>query len=162
MAPWSGEVALQKEHPWQARLKGALVSRFLLLPRLRISWEWHIRETRNSRKIMLLSVYSQSKNPANANSFTSAWWWEVSQALPPYLRDRETYVYISSTNSSRLDITKCAPFTLETLVYNSMAEWARKSVSETRVWMMVGLVCRVALQMGYHRSVILSGNKIRG
>ncbi|KAH7356780.1 fungal-specific transcription factor domain-containing protein [Rhexocercosporidium sp. MPI-PUGE-AT-0058] len=49
------------------------------------------------------------------------------------------------------DITKCAPFTLETLVYNSMAEWARKTVSETRVWMMVGLVVRVALQMGYHR-----------
>ncbi|KAL2073294.1 hypothetical protein VTL71DRAFT_10618 [Oculimacula yallundae] len=48
------------------------------------------------------------------------------------------------------DITKCAPFTLETLVYNSMAEWARKTVSETRVWMMVGLVVRVALQMGYH------------
>ncbi|KAK0107235.1 hypothetical protein ONS95_003937 [Cadophora gregata] len=49
------------------------------------------------------------------------------------------------------DITKCAPFTLETLIYNSMAEWARKAFSETRVWMMVGLVVRVALQMGYHR-----------
>ncbi|CZT44129.1 uncharacterized protein RSE6_04257 [Rhynchosporium secalis] len=37
------------------------------------------------------------------------------------------------------------------VMYNSMAEWARKSVGETRVWMMVGLVVRVALRMGYHR-----------
>ncbi|KAN0108498.1 hypothetical protein V8E51_008240 [Hyaloscypha variabilis] len=49
------------------------------------------------------------------------------------------------------DITKCAPHTLETMIYNSMAEWADNGGSETRVWMMVGLLVRVALQMGYHR-----------
>jgi hypothetical protein len=32
-----------------------------------------------------------------------------------------------------------------------MAEWADNGGSETRVWMMVGLLVRVALQMGYHR-----------
>lgn len=80
----------------------------------------------------------------------------------PYFCDQNTYAYMPPTDCLRLDITKCAPFTLETLVYNSMAEWARKTVSETRVWMMVGLVCRVALQMGYHRSVLLSENGIRG
>jgi hypothetical protein len=34
-----------------------------------------------------------------------------------------------------------------------MAEWARNTESETRVWMMVGVLVRVALQMGYHRLV---------
>lgn len=50
------------------------------------------------------------------------------------------------------DITKAAPFTLETMIYNAMAEWARMSESESKVWMMMGLVARVAIQMGYHRS----------
>lgn len=49
--------------------------------------------------------------------------------------------------------TKCAPYTLETLINNIMAEWARNGEGEARVWMMVGVLVRVALQMGYHRSV---------
>jgi hypothetical protein len=40
------------------------------------------------------------------------------------------------------------------MIYNAMAEWARNGDSETRVWMMVGLLVRVALQMGYHRFVL--------
>jgi hypothetical protein len=52
------------------------------------------------------------------------------------------------------DITKCAPYTLETMLYNTLAEQARKDDGETRVWMMVGLLVRVALQMGYHRSIL--------
>ncbi|PMD57147.1 uncharacterized protein K444DRAFT_535235 [Hyaloscypha bicolor E] len=51
------------------------------------------------------------------------------------------------------DITKCAPHTVETMIYNCMAEWAHNGDSETRVWMVVGLLVRVALQMGYHRLV---------
>jgi hypothetical protein len=51
--------------------------------------------------------------------------------------------------------TKCAPYTLETLINNIMAEWARNGEGEARVWMMVGVLVRVALQMGYHRSVFL-------
>lgn len=50
------------------------------------------------------------------------------------------------------DISKCAPYTLEALVFHTMSEWARKFQNEPRVWMMVGLLTRVALQMGYHRS----------
>lgn len=50
------------------------------------------------------------------------------------------------------DISKCAPYTLEALVFYTMSEWARKFQNEPRVWMMVGLLTRVALQMGYHRS----------
>jgi len=49
------------------------------------------------------------------------------------------------------DITKCAPYTLEALLYNTMSEWARKDQNEPRVWMMIGLLVRVGLQMGYHR-----------
>lgn len=37
-----------------------------------------------------------------------------------------------------------------------MTEWAGNGDSETRVWMMVGLLVRVALQMGYHRYVATS------
>jgi hypothetical protein len=39
------------------------------------------------------------------------------------------------------------------MIYNCMAEWARNGDSEARVWMVVGLLVRVALQMGYHRLV---------
>lgn len=35
-----------------------------------------------------------------------------------------------------------------------MAEWAGNGESGTRVWMMVGVLVRVALQMGYHRFVL--------
>lgn len=49
------------------------------------------------------------------------------------------------------DITKCAPYTLEALLFNTMSEWARKEENEARVWMMVGLLVRIGLQMGYHR-----------
>jgi hypothetical protein len=51
--------------------------------------------------------------------------------------------------------TKCAPYTLETLINNIMAEWARNGEGEAQVWVMVGVLVRVALQMGYHRSVFL-------
>jgi hypothetical protein len=37
-----------------------------------------------------------------------------------------------------------------------MAEWARNGDSEARVWMMVGVLVRVALQMGYHRFAFTS------
>lgn len=49
------------------------------------------------------------------------------------------------------DVTKCAPYTLETMIFNTMAEWALQRNGATRVWMMVGLIARVAIQMGYHR-----------
>lgn len=49
------------------------------------------------------------------------------------------------------DMSTCKPYTLETLVYNIMCEWARSGQGNARVWMMVGLLVRVAFQMGYHR-----------
>ena len=49
------------------------------------------------------------------------------------------------------DITKCAPYTLETLLYNAVAEGFRSSGSPTGIWIMIGVIVRVALQMGYHR-----------
>lgn len=51
------------------------------------------------------------------------------------------------------DITKCAPYTLETLIFNSFGEHLRRKDSERGVWMMVGVIVRAAIQMGYHRSV---------
>ncbi|TVY38561.1 Pyrrolocin cluster transcription factor [Lachnellula occidentalis] len=49
------------------------------------------------------------------------------------------------------DITKCAPFTIETLIFNSMAEQATRHDSGASVWLMFGVINRVALQMGYQR-----------
>ncbi len=49
------------------------------------------------------------------------------------------------------DISMCKPYTVETLIYNIMCEWGRRGQGDARVWMMVGLLVRVALQMGYHR-----------
>lgn len=51
------------------------------------------------------------------------------------------------------DISKCASHTLETLICHVIAEHWRSGDGETGVWMIVGLVVRAALQMGYHRSV---------
>ena len=50
------------------------------------------------------------------------------------------------------DITKCAPHTLETFVCYVVAEHSRRRDGENRVWILVGLIVRAALQMGYHRS----------
>lgn len=54
------------------------------------------------------------------------------------------------------DITKCAPYTLDTLILNAMAEQASRSDNGASVWMMFGVINRVALQMGYHRWVFLN------
>ena len=51
------------------------------------------------------------------------------------------------------DITKCAPYTVETLIFNALAEQATRNDNGAGVWMMFGVINRVALQMGYHRLV---------
>jgi hypothetical protein len=51
------------------------------------------------------------------------------------------------------DIAKCAANTLETLICHVIAEYSRSGDGETGIWMIVGLIVRAALQMGYHRSV---------
>ena len=45
------------------------------------------------------------------------------------------------------DITKCAPYTLETLIYNAVGERARETNDKAHTWMMAGLIVRVALQI---------------
>ncbi|KUJ11858.1 uncharacterized protein LY89DRAFT_214223 [Mollisia scopiformis] len=49
------------------------------------------------------------------------------------------------------DISTCKPYTVETLIYSIMCEWGRNGQGDARVWLMVGILVRVALQMGYHR-----------
>jgi hypothetical protein len=51
------------------------------------------------------------------------------------------------------DITKCAPHTLEALIYYTFAEQATRNDNGTVVWMLFGIINRVTLQMGYHRFV---------
>jgi hypothetical protein len=50
------------------------------------------------------------------------------------------------------DITKCLPYTVETLMYNILAEQVGKKDSSAGVWALSGAIVRVAVQMGYHRS----------
>jgi len=52
------------------------------------------------------------------------------------------------------DITKCAPHTIEALILNVMAEKSRQKYNDAGVWMMVGVVVRAAVQMGYHRYLV--------
>ena len=52
------------------------------------------------------------------------------------------------------DITKCQPYTIETLMYNALAEQSGKRDDNVGIWVMCGVIIRVAMQMGYHRSVL--------
>ena len=56
------------------------------------------------------------------------------------------------------DMTACAPYTIETMLYHTFGELARKNDSGGGVWILWGTVTRIALQMGYHRSVNHSGS----
>lgn len=51
------------------------------------------------------------------------------------------------------DITKGASDTLETLIFYAMLEYSRGHDHEKNLWILIGPVVRIALQMGYHRSV---------
>ncbi len=49
------------------------------------------------------------------------------------------------------DIAKCLPYTLETLRFNATAELNRKDDNSRGLWIMTGVIVRVAVNMGYHR-----------
>lgn len=48
------------------------------------------------------------------------------------------------------DISKCLPYTVETLRFNATAELNRKDDNRRGLWIMTGLVVRTAINMGYH------------
>ncbi|KAH8699250.1 hypothetical protein BGW36DRAFT_377578 [Talaromyces proteolyticus] len=49
------------------------------------------------------------------------------------------------------DIAKCLPYTLETLRFNATAELNRREDNSRGLWIMTGVIVRVAINMGYHR-----------
>ncbi|KAG9230545.1 hypothetical protein BJ875DRAFT_152352 [Amylocarpus encephaloides] len=49
------------------------------------------------------------------------------------------------------DVTKGAPNTMETLLFYAMGEQTRQTDTGIGVWILYGMIARVALQMGYHR-----------
>ncbi|KAI9677916.1 MAG: hypothetical protein M1829_002413 [Trizodia sp. TS-e1964] len=49
------------------------------------------------------------------------------------------------------DITKPVPRMLETLIMHLNAEYLRSSDNEVGVWVMIGIIARLAMRMGYHR-----------
>lgn len=48
------------------------------------------------------------------------------------------------------DISKCLPYTVETLRFNATAELNRKDDNRRGLWIMTGVVVRAAINMGYH------------
>ncbi|GAD97950.1 conserved hypothetical protein [Paecilomyces variotii No. 5] len=49
------------------------------------------------------------------------------------------------------DISKCRPYTIETLRFNATAELNRKDDNSRSLWIMIGVIVRAAINMGYHR-----------
>jgi hypothetical protein len=49
------------------------------------------------------------------------------------------------------DISKCLPYTLETLIQYASAEFARKDDNHRGQWMLASFIVRAAVSMGYHR-----------
>jgi hypothetical protein len=47
--------------------------------------------------------------------------------------------------------TKCPPYTVETLLAYFGTEYTRSSDTQFSMWVMVGMIVRIALRMGYHR-----------
>jgi hypothetical protein len=47
--------------------------------------------------------------------------------------------------------TKCPPFTVETLLVYFGCEYSRSSDTQFSMWILVGMIVRIALRMGYHR-----------
>lgn len=48
------------------------------------------------------------------------------------------------------DISKCLPYTIETLRFNATAELNRKDDNRRGLWIMTGVLVRAAVNMGYH------------
>jgi hypothetical protein len=49
------------------------------------------------------------------------------------------------------DIAKCQPYTLEALMIYGECEFLRRDDRHSKIWLMNGVVLRVAMRMGYHR-----------
>ncbi|KAK4241856.1 hypothetical protein C8A03DRAFT_11962 [Achaetomium macrosporum] len=69
----------------------------------------------------------------------------VSESLLQLYRIRTSQCLLSG------DITKCLPYTVETLRFNATAELNRKDDNNRGLWIMSAVVVRAAINMGYHR-----------
>jgi hypothetical protein len=49
------------------------------------------------------------------------------------------------------DIDKCQPFTLEAVTLFARVEFLRRGSHQSKIWLLHGVIFRVALRMGYHR-----------
>jgi len=47
--------------------------------------------------------------------------------------------------------TKCAPYTIETLLLYLHLEYNKNEDNHTEIWVLLGVIVRLALRMGYHR-----------
>jgi hypothetical protein len=69
----------------------------------------------------------------------------VSESLMQLYRIRTSQCLLSG------DITKCLPYTVETLRLHATAELNRKDDNNRGLWIMSAVVVRAAINMGYHR-----------
>ncbi|KAH8797366.1 hypothetical protein F5884DRAFT_815131 [Xylogone sp. PMI_703] len=86
--------------------------------------------------IVMLS-YHQFDEPAEYEG--------ISESLFQLYRLRTAQCLISG------DIAKCLPYTVETLRLNATAELNRKDDNSRGLWILMGVIIRAAVNMGYHR-----------
>lgn len=84
--------------------------------------------------------------PQTATSFDAA---EDSSALSYEAVDR--YQTLASSAMALADMAKPQPYTLEAAMIYGECEFLRKNDHHVRIWLMIGIMIRVALRMGYHR-----------
>lgn len=73
------------------------------------------------------------------------------EVLQKYVADRNQYQYLAAVALSLGDLSKPTAYTVEALMVYAGCEFMRGKSSQMNVWLLTGLILRVALRMGYHR-----------
>ncbi|KAH8892610.1 hypothetical protein GQ53DRAFT_685973 [Thozetella sp. PMI_491] len=93
--------------------------------------------------IVMLSYYQYGEPPEYEG---------ISESLFHLYRMRTAQCLLSG------DMSKCLPYTVETLRFNATAELNRKDDNRRGLWIMTGVIVRAAINMGYHRDPSHSPN----
>jgi Fungal specific transcription factor domain len=89
-------------------------------------------------------MYQKSANSAMNLPGLSEYNWQTQRRIELY---RERVIQCLTL----ADYTKCLPYTLETLIYYLSIEYTSITDNQTGVWVLLGVVVRIAIRMGYHR-----------
>ncbi|OKL57904.1 hypothetical protein UA08_06418 [Talaromyces atroroseus] len=92
----------------------------------------------------LACIYQKSINSAMNMPGLMEYNWQTQRRIELY---RERVIQCLTL----ADYTKCGPYTLETLIYYLSIEYTSITDNQTGVWVLLGIVVRIAIRMGYHR-----------